>query len=272
MRITALVLYCTIVLVAQVGQQKNEPASDSLTLDGSTLTVGAVGANKTLTLTVKELKLINGGKIVTNGNVLHIEADRITSDKGQIVSFLPNNRRPPDSPDAGKAGAHGGEVRITAQKLIGQLEIDLSGQNGGLGARGSDGTPGAPGARGSNGVDGFLQCLHGGGDGGPGGNGLPGQPGAPGGAGGNGGALILVGEAARTLSRNIVFSTRPGEAGSGGSGGTGGAGGRGGEGGSGSVSCGGGHGGPNGQSGPNGAPGASGSTGKSGPPPLFLPK
>jgi hypothetical protein len=266
MRITRFVLYSALILATQVGHLAGqaEQSSDYLTLDGSTLTVGAVGANKTLTLTVKELKLINGGKIVTNGNVLHIEAVRIISEGGQIISFLPNNRRPPDSPEAGKAGAHGGEVQISAQTLSGKLEIDLSGQNGGLGGRGANGTPGTNGARGNNGVDGLLQCLHPGTDGGPGGNGTPGSLGFPGGAAGNGGNLILIGKAARALSSNIFFSAKPGDPGPGGSGGLGGAAGQGGEGGSGSVHCGGGHGGPSGQPGPSGAPGPSGSMGQSG--------
>jgi hypothetical protein len=47
---------------------------DSLTLDGTTLTVGNVGDNRTVTLACQRLKMINGARIVTNGNQLGIIA------------------------------------------------------------------------------------------------------------------------------------------------------------------------------------------------------
>jgi len=247
---------------AQPVQQQN---GDTLVLDGSTLTVGPVGSGKTLLLTLKELKLVNGGRIVTNGNTLRILAGRVNSDRGQIISFPPNNSRPPDvAPGvSGKAGADGGTVEIEADELVGRLTVELSGQNGGLGGRGLDGIPGSSGARGSDGVDHLFDCAQGGGDGRPGGDGAPGQQGAAGGAAGNGGMLILRG-GVRAQRNSIVFSAPQGEPGVGGSGGLGGPRGSGGQGGSGSVHCGGGHPGPDGRQGPNGSPGAGGAVGQPG--------
>ncbi len=252
---------CALTVFAQAAPQNG----DTLTLDGSTLTVGPVGADKTTSLNVKELKLVNGSRIVTNGNKLKITASRITSYDGQIISFLPNNSRAPDSPLGvpGKAGADGGTVEIDAAELQGRLSIELPGQNGGSGGRGFDGVAGPAGARGNDGADHLFDCAHGGGDGRAGGDGSPGTSGAPGGAAGSGGTLTLRG-GIKTQQNSILFSGAPGVPGVGGSGGGGGAPGLGGQGGSGSVYCRGGHPGPDGRAGANGSPGASGTAGQSG--------
>ena len=49
---------------------------DSLTLDGTTLTIANVGDNRTVTLACHKLKLINGARIVTNGNQLVLQIGR----------------------------------------------------------------------------------------------------------------------------------------------------------------------------------------------------
>ena len=219
---------------------------------------------KPVVLKLGELKFEKGGRIVTNGNVLRISADIISSDGGQIVSFLPNQNTPKDAAPGrpGLNGDDGGQVEITATKLVGSLSVRLSGMSGGPGGRGIDGTPGAAGLRGSDGVDGLFDCRSGGGDGGRGGNGTSGGQGVQGGAAGNGGTLILKGPVKST--HDIIFSAPPGQPGPGGDGGAGGGAGAGGQGGSGSGKCGGGHPGPNGVPGSVGPAGPHGAEGHQG--------
>jgi hypothetical protein len=63
---------------------ENRPA---LILDGGTLTLGHPGSAPDVTLHLSRLELRNGAKIVTNGAILEIDARRIVSQRGQIVSF-----------------------------------------------------------------------------------------------------------------------------------------------------------------------------------------
>src|ERR1017187_3796112 len=46
----------------------------SLTLNGSTLTLGSVGAGRTVTIACRTLRLTNGARIITNGNHLVLVA------------------------------------------------------------------------------------------------------------------------------------------------------------------------------------------------------
>lgn len=241
--------------------QKDLQGLGELTIDGTTLVVGEIGDGITSSLSVDVLHLINGGRIVTNGNSLKIQANRIEVSSGGLNAFYPPTLAPADAPPGvpGTRGANGGNIYISSAKGIdGVLKVDLSGENGGRGGVGAAGAAGAAGARGQNGVDGFLNCSSGGSDGSPGGPGKDGGPGAPGGDGGDAGHLYL--------SRNLKGSTveliaEGGNPGPGGLGGPGGPGGPGGQGGSGSVHCGGGHGGANGV---NGLGGGSGPSGKPG--------
>lgn len=238
---------------------------DSVTVDGtSTLTVAAPGAHKERTLHVHTLYL-TGGKIVTNGNTLHIIADQIISKNGSIVAF-DKNQTSQDAPDgqAGIDGLDGGTLEINATSVVGTLKIVLKGQNGGQGGRGQPGNNGAPGRRGDDAADHLFDCGRSGGDGAPGGDGTAGSSGLPGGTAGKSGTVILKGNLKSddpTLDIDVSESTP----GAGGLGGRGGLGGPGGDGGSGSVHCGGGAHGPNGHpaaDGPNGAPGAKGAPGR----------
>ena len=230
---------------------------DSLTLDGTTLTVGNVGDNRTVTLAFHKLTMRNGARIVTNGNQLGIIAlDMEFNNSGGIDSFYGDTVKA-----AGETqGSNGGRVEIySLNPVSGSLRISLPGQIGGNGSQGPAGGGGDAGSRGGDGVNGLVDCKHGGTDGGPGGTGRPGGPGTPGKAGGNGGDLLLQSGAAKDADSHFPYSAPPGTGGTGGPGGAGGAGGPGGQGGSGSTYCGGGH--PGG----SGAPGAAGAAGDSGP-------
>lgn len=237
----------------------------SLTLDANTFTVGPIGGRISLTIAVHTLTLIHGSRIVTNGNTLTIQAVRIVGG-GSIVSFLPETLTLASAPPgaSGPSGHDGGTVFIDAIKGIdGNLEVDLSGQNGGDGGPGASGSAGPAGARGSDAVQGLLDCHSGGGDGSKGGMGSPGRPGGGGGNGGNGGELTLS-KALAAQASQIHFKSRGGSPGLGGIGGPGGPGGPGGQGGSGSGMCSGGNPGPQGDPGPAGAFGAKGTPGNQG--------
>lgn len=244
---------------SESGVNASLASRDSLTLDGTTLIVGPIGANRTVTLGAKSIKLINGARIITNGNQLTLVARTMEfNNSGGIDSFSGENAKA----GTGIAGSDGGRVEIYATKTVyGSLRMSLPGQGGGEGSAGAPGRQGAPGRRGDNGVDGFVDCHRGGTDGAQGGPGEPGGVGGTGAAGGNGGDLVLMGAAVKDYQSHFPYQAPAGPGGPGGSGGPGGAGGPGGEGGSGSGHCGGGHGGP---AGPAGQPGAAGPNGPAG--------
>jgi uncharacterized protein YcfL len=246
---------------SQSAIERNLKSRDSLTLDGTTLTVGPIKGNRTVTLACNRLKLLNGARIITNGNLLTIVAMNMEfNNSGGIDSFPAENAKA----GIGVQGADGGRVEIYATKgVTGSLRISLPGQGGGDGNAGGGGPGGLPGGRGANGVDAMVGCAHGGTDGAPGGTGGPGLPGGDGATGGNGGDLVLHGEAAKDNESHFSYQAPGGTGGTGGAGGPGGPGGPGGEGGSGSTSCSGGHGGAQGGPGPKGAQGSNGSNGKS---------
>jgi len=231
---------------------------NSLTLSGSTLTIGAPGEGRTLTIACNTLRLSNGAKIITNGNrLVLVSVNARFGENAGIVSFGPNTAKAAPTSD----GVDGGSVRIKVlHNVSGGLRVALPGQNGG------DGTPGVPGAggpqgnRGADAVNGPGFCRSGGQDGGAGGPGGKGGSGLPGGRGGNGGELIL--EAMTANNAGVIdFRAPAGQGGHGGPGGPGGSGGPGGQGGSGSTFCGGGHGGSAGPQGPLGDAGANGANG-----------
>lgn len=241
-------------------------AKGSLTLDHSTLTLAGLGANVTVSLSIHTLTLINGARIVTNGNGFRLQAVRIIVSNGSLLSFTDKDLTPPDAAPGigGKDGLNGGEVLLRAESgMAGALRVYLPGQNGGRGGSGSGGGQGQQGDRGSDGVQGFVDCKSGGGNGGPGKSGLPGGIGAKGGDGGNGGNVVLSGKLA-SLAASIQFDAPKGNFGPGGPGGAGGPGGPGGQGGSGTASCSGGRGGGPGPSGPAGPDGPHGDDGKPG--------
>jgi hypothetical protein len=235
----------------------------ALVLDGGTLIIGRPGAAPDVTLHLSRLELRNGAKIITNGAIVEIDAHRISSQRGRIVSFeSPDMDTTPAAPGiTGRAGNAGGRVILNG-KLVdnGVLKIDLFGQNGQAGGIGRAGPAGAPGSPGSNAADHLFDCAHGGGAGGPGQPGKDGEQGARGGRGGNGGILVLKGRLAAQVDQ-VDFAALEGAGGEGGAGGPGGPGGPGGQGGHGSTYCGG---GPNGPAGPAGNFGPRGPNGESG--------
>ena len=247
----------------QIGLLKQRP---SLLLDRSTLFIGEVGDNSDVIITVNTLTLVNGGKIVTNGNTLRLKAARIISNDGLITSFSPTELARPDAPigTKGLPGSSGGKADLAAlEGFDGVLPVRLPGQNGGRGGPGQQGAGGAPGARGADGVDHIFDCASGGGNGAVGGPGVQGSSGFPGGNAGNGGTLVLGGQLAFG-SDHVLFAAPGGKGGRGGNGGLGGPGGPGGQGGSGSAHCNGGHPGTTGTPGPPGKEGPAGTDGISG--------
>jgi hypothetical protein len=233
----------------------------SLTLNGSTVTLGPVGAGRTVTIACRTLRLTNGARIITNGNHLVLVAlNARFGDNAGISSFSQEGVKA--APSA--KGVSGGKVRINVlQGFSGSLRVSLPGQNGGDGTGGAQGGQGRPGDRGANAVKGLLDCHSGGGDGGTGRPGDKGGTGGVGGDGGDGGELVL--EAVAANNHNLVdFDAPGGRGGVAGSGGAGGLGGPGGEGGSGDGPCSGGHGGAAGPAGPPGDPGAAGGNGQNG--------
>lgn len=234
---------------------------DSLTLDGTVLSVADVGANRSVILAANTLKLLNGARIVTNGNQLSLVALKMEfNNSGGIDSFGEDSNKPATS----TKGADGGRVEIYATKTVyGSLRVSLPGQSGGIGATGGAGTIGRTGDRGSDGSDKAFGCGSGGGNGGTGGVGGKGENGTDGGQGGNGGDLVLQGAAVKDHESHFPYQASPGIGGSGGAGGQGGAGGPGGQGGSGSTYCKGGTAGTQGQGGPRGDPGKNGPNGTS---------
>jgi hypothetical protein len=226
----------------------------SLTLNQATLNTGpAVVYLDTLT--------INDSNIVTQGGTLRIEALRLRSTGGSIKSFLT-----PPGPLQGRPGPSGGRVILVIyQALDGQLNVDLSGGQGGIGEKGRPGANGRDGEPGENSAQGFLTCSHGGGQGRPGEAGAPGGDGGPGQPGGPGGTLVLEATNPDEMAKSISVTSRGGLGGPGGPGGDGGLGGRGGPGGHGGGLCGGGQAGPSGPNGPPGRIGPPGTPGEDGP-------
>jgi hypothetical protein len=256
--------------ISQAEQVRLLQQRPSLVLDGSTLFVGKIGDNSDVTIGLNTLKLINGSKIVTNGNTLRLKAARIIANDGSVTSFLPADLAPPDAPGGspGQPGRNGGMANLAAfVDFDGVLQVKLPGQKGARGGAGAQGASGPPGSRGADGVDHLFDCASGGGNGNPGAQGGQGSSGSAGGKGGNGGSLTLEGKLASAPDR-IPFDAPGGQGGQGGPGGPGGPGGQGGQGGSGTVHCGGGRAGANGadgapgNAGPNGEPGADGKLGQ----------
>jgi hypothetical protein len=236
-------------------------ARDSLTLKGSTLTIGQPGENRTVTIACNTLRLMNGARIITNGNHLVIQALKVEfANNTGINSFAPDNAKAAP----GAPGADGGSVSITALKnFSGSLRILLPGQGGGDGSVGAQGAQGTTGGPGADAVKGLFDCRSGGQNGGGGGPGGKGGTGANGAKGGNGGTLALDGEAAKHKN-DIDFRAPGGLGGKGGAGGPSGPGGPGGPGGSGDGLCSGGHPGGTGLVGSVGDIGQPGANGRDG--------
>lgn len=239
----------------------------SLTLDNSTLTIGAVNAHVTFVLACYILRLQNGARIITNGNLLVLSPWRLVlSGNGGISSFVGDSKQAPAGSlgQPGLPGADGGRVELKPLfDFQGILQVYLPGQDGGRGGPGSIGQQGAPGVRGDDASSGAFGCSHGGGNGSQGSPGGMGGPGAPGGKGGNGGVLVLAGKLTSQKAA-IEFAAPGGMGGDGGPGGLGGPGGPPGQGGSGSGFCSGGAPGIQGISGPAGENGTKGQNGRSG--------
>jgi hypothetical protein len=253
-------------------QEAQWPTSVLAPLDSSTTDVyekvKALSQRPSLTLNQVNLKTgsavvyldtltLNDSNIITQGGDLRIEALRLRSNGGSIKSFIA-----PPGPSQGQIGPSGGRVVLVLyQTLDGQLNVDLSGGQGGIGEKGRPGANGRDGEPGENSAQGFLTCSHGGGQGRPGEPGAPGGDGGPGQPGGPGGTLVIEAPNPDEIAKSVSVTSRGGLGGPGGPGGDGGLGGRGGPGGHGGGLCGGGQAGP---SGPNGPPGRIGPPGKPG--------
>jgi hypothetical protein len=201
---------------------------------------------------------IVGESIVTNGQSLTIETNKIRSSGGVIRAYQSDHSKATAGP-----GLSGGKITlIIHDRIVGLLTVDLSGQAGADGKDGGPGRPGPNGAQGGNAASGAFDCKHGpdggqnGGAGGAGENGKPGEP------GGKGGTLTLAGPDPERLRKAITFHPGSGEGGAGGKGGPGGSGGAGGAGGSSNGWCNGT--GPRGADGLPGAPGNLGNQGSAG--------
>ncbi len=157
-------------------------------------------------------------KLITYGKPLLIKAKTIKSNNSVIRSYPVDSATPPSPNGAagnngsngnngsGGAGDHGtagnngadgnpgkgaGEIKVVADRLIGNLKIINIGIGGGAGGAGGDGGKGGNGGSGANGVSGVFDCRSGPGNGGSGGNGGNGGDGGHGGKGGNGGPVII---------------------------------------------------------------------------------
>jgi hypothetical protein len=235
-----------------------------IVIDGATLSITPPRVGSGQVISVKSIEFRHGGRIVTNGVNLEINAELIVSDRGQILAFAVPVADQAGIGAGGGSGLGAGTVVLNgALKTGDKLIVSLAGQDGQSGGAGVPGPTGAQGPSGDNGADHLFDCAHGGGNGGAGSQGGKGGTGGSGGAGGDGGRLILRGDlAAQRLQ--IDFSAPGGRGGAGGLPGNGGAGGPGGPGGGGTTYCRGGVVGPSGPSGPAGEPGSSGHNGREG--------
>jgi hypothetical protein len=237
----------------------------SIVVDGATLSISAPARGSNRTLMLNRLELLHGGKLVTNGVNLEIDAELFVSDGGEIISFDPaTNLTSASSGTNGASGLSAGTLVLDGMLNRNDiLRVSLIGQDGQAGGRGFTGSIGAPGTRGDNGADHLFDCAHGGGNGGNGAQGGKGGQGGAGGAGGDGGRLILRGGIASQRVQ-VDFLSAPGSGGLGGPGGDGGPGGPGGPGGSGTTYCRGGGPGSAGLQGLKGEKGADGPSGQHG--------
>ena len=241
---------------AEEGIQRLEALSKRGTL---TLT-GDISATDRTTIVVHTLRLKNT-RLHLASHDLKIEVlDLAFLARVGIVAH------PNKSPNADKDGANGGNVQIIVhRKIVGQIDVDISGTAGADGEPGGQGPAGTHGRNGDNAVSRLFECASGAGRGGDGGQGQPGKDGKSGKKGGDGGSLVLTIANVETARTKIRFTSDGGPGGTGGRGGAGGPGGPGGQGGSPRGVCQGGGppgsagpAGPSGSSGKNGAPGSSG--------------
>ena len=202
----------------------------SLEVDGGTLVIEPDISGST-TILASKVTLRNGGKIVTHGFDLVINANEFTADKAEIIAFPLEEAIPPAAPGrAGRSGSSAGTVLLNFGDVGQLLELTVTlngehGQNGGPGLAGSMGIPGPPGEPDHGNFSPFgINCSRQASDGGAGGRGAPGGTGGRGGDGGKGGYLILQGAIAKRRL-DIKFFASGGEPGVGGPGGPGGSGG-----------------------------------------------
>jgi hypothetical protein len=222
------------------------------------LAVGAPGETRTISTQALTLR---SSTIITNGADLTIEVIDLILDNASIRSF-----EKPDTATEGQKGRDGGVVQIRVHgDIVGDLQVNLSGEAGDNGKNGETGNRGSTGAKGDNAASGLFDCKRGAGRGGKGGTGGRGGDGMPGLAGGNGGTLIVIAAKSDSVRPQLQFTSLGGKGGKGGRGGVGGEGGDGGPGGSPVGLCSGsgprgaaGERGPSGEPGPNGADGTEG--------------
>lgn len=142
----------------------------------------------------------------------------------------------------GQKGAAAGQIVIeVGGDVLGDLQIDARGQNGGKGGSGQDGGRGGDGEQGARGTPDkklgvVVGCKAGGGQGGNGGPGGPAGRGGGGGEGGSGGTVVLALQS-DALATHFKTNVAGGMGGSPGSNGTPGTGGDFGYGGRGAAGC-----------------------------------
>lgn len=160
---------------------------------------GVVELKEDLEIEANRVYFSNQTKVQTNGFQLKVQAQKIVSDNAEIFSFLENSKAEPS-----QDGKSGGLVHIMSVEAIGNLKINLRGQNGGDGVDGLPWTTVAAG--GSVGSTGGHSCLKPGigiggplkcwctsqpGDGTSGANGAKGNAGTKAGSGGSSGKIIV---------------------------------------------------------------------------------
>jgi hypothetical protein len=189
----------------------------SLILRGQDLVLGGPGNDGVVTMVLDVLWLRNA-RLILNGCSLLMYVNRLASFNGSVVSFLePAAGYTPlaasnQSGAVGPAGASSGSVTIfVMQEMYGTLNVDLTGQQGGIGGRGGVGLTGS---QGSPGLNQILVTWQGGPpreatDGGKGGTGQPGARGGPGGKGGEGGAFLLINHTGTAIQQRPAVSAPP---------------------------------------------------------------
>ena len=160
---------------------------------------GIVELKNDLEIMANRVYFSNQTKVQTNGFQLKVQAQKVVSDDAEIFSFLENSKAEPS-----QDGKSGGLVHIVSIEALGNLKINLKGQNGGDGIDGlpwttvaAGGSVGSTGghscAKSPIGIGGALKCwcTSQPGNGTNGAGGAKGNSGTKAGSGGSSGKIIV---------------------------------------------------------------------------------
>lgn len=205
--------------VCWVSRDLNQVASVRFTIKKSVVVQGHQRLSISLGgAPLKSLVLLDGSELVSAGVDAIIDAEEIVSQKGSISTWdLVQVTEAPDNKD----GLPGGHIQLNAKRLVGELDINLRGQNGGAQTYIPPAvTEEIPRDNSLNGRcdsvnESPQRCS-----GKPGHQGLRGRPGRQGNNGGNSGSFTLVTDSFLGFSLNVHYI--PGHGGVGGQGGSGG--------------------------------------------------